>query len=163
MTRSLVAGAIALLLLAACVGPDPNVTEGGKGKPELELAFPRSAAPGSIQVAELTITNPGPGDMESVVVAFSRLGDPSLPAPVVDVAGRGREGAVEDVSPEPNAISQDGIIYTFDAIAEGDSTTITFRLRMPVTPGPAGNAVLVYEGRDPERARGVRLEIEIEG
>ena len=163
MTRTFVLCVVAALMFGACLGPDPNVTEGGRGKPELTLSFPETAAPGSIQTAELTVTNPGPGDMGSLVVAFSRLGDPKLPVPVVDVTTRDGEGAVDDVEPQPAAVSPDGIVYTFGGLPEGDSTTITFRLRMPVDQGLAGNAILVYEGQDPDRARGVRLETEVGG
>ena len=163
MRRLFLLVGLAALVFNGCFGPDPNVTEGGKGKPEVELVFPDTAPPGSVQTAELTITNPGPGDMRSLVVAFSRLGDPKLPVPIVDVTARGGEGAVDDVEPQPNAVSRDGVVYTFDGVPEGDSVTFTFRLQMPVSRGLAGNAILVYDGQDPDRARGVRLEVEVGG
>lgn len=155
--------ALSVAVLGACYGPDAGTTDGAKSKPELSLEFPASTSPGSSESAELTITNPGPEAMDSIVVAFSRLGDPELPQPVVDVVGRNEEGAVEDVTPKPNAVSPDGIIYTFDGIAEGESLTVTFTLVVPQETGPAGNAILVYEGQDPDRARGVRLETEVGG
>ena len=161
--KHVVLAGVAALSLAACFGPDPGVTESGKGKPEPTIEFPATATPGSVQEAELIVTNPGPGDMQSVVVAFSRLGDPKLPLPIVDVAPPNGEGPVVDVTPKPNAVSPDGVIYTFSGLDEGDALTITFRLRIPVERGPAGNAILVYEGQDPERARGVRLETEVGG
>ena len=162
--RFVAAAAVALVLLGGCFENDANLTEGGEGKPELALSFPETTTSGSIEVAELTILNPGPGEMESLVVAFSRLGDPQLPPPIVDASPqRGRDGVVQDVSPAPRAVSPDGIIYTFDGIGEGEQLVVEFSLRIPVIDGPAGNAILVYEGQDPERARGVRLETEVGG
>ena len=161
--RRLVTLAALAMVLGSCVGPDPSLTEGGKSKPELSLEFPSSAAPGTVETAELTITNPGPGAMDSIVVAFSRLGDPDLPAPVVDVAPPNGRGAVRDITPEPNGPSPEGIIFTFEGLGVGESRTITFDLTVPQDTGPAGNAILVYDGQDPERARGVRLETEVGG
>jgi hypothetical protein len=67
------------------------------------------------------------------------------------------------VDPEPNAVGENGVIYTFDGLAEGETVTITFEVRAPTQEGPVGNAVQVYEGSDPNRARGVRLEAEVRG
>ena len=162
--RFILVAAVGFALLGACFENDANLTESGEGKPELSLSFPESTMSGSTEVAELTILNPGPGEMESLVVAFSRLGDPRLPPPIVDVSPRrGRDGAVQDVSPPPRAVSPDGIIYTFDGLGEGEQLVIEFTLRIPLADGPAGNAILVYEGQDPGRARGVRLETEVGG
>lgn len=154
---------IATLLLVGCYGDSQSLTEDGEGFPELTLEFPETTTAGSTETATLTIINPGPGDMESLVVAFSRLGDPELPQPIVDVVARGDQGSVRDVSPQPNAVSPDGVIYTFDGLAEGESMTVTFTLVIPAGTGPAGNAIQVYEGQDPERGRGVRLETEVGG
>ena len=160
--RRLVAAAVALLLLGGCFGPDPDLTPEGKGLPELSLEFPATAAPGSVQTAALTIDNPGPGDLSAIVVAFSRLGDPALPPPIVEVAGPGQEDPVRSVDPEPNAVSRDGAIYTFDGLGEGETMTIRFELTIPDVDGKVGNAVQVYDGQDPDRARGVRLLTEVE-
>ena len=161
--RRLAALASLVLILGSCYGPDASLTESGKSKPELELQFPSTTTPGATEVAELTITNPGPQVMDSLVVAFSRLGDPDLPAPVVDVAPPNGEGAVREVSPKPKGISPEGIIFTFDGLDADGSMTISVTLVMPAETGPAGNAILVYDGQDPERARGVRLETEVGG
>ena len=154
---------VAALAFVACFRNDSNLSESGLSKPELTLDFPAETTAGSTVTAELTILNPGPGDMESLVVAFSRLGDPKLPAPVVDVAPRNGEGAVRDVVPEPNAVSRDGVVYTFDGLDEGNELVIRFTVRIPPVDGLAGNAILVYEGKDPERAKGVRLVTEVAG
>jgi hypothetical protein len=159
----LILAAVALLIATACTGPDPNVTEDGEGLPVLTLEFPEVIEPGSTNDAVLTIENPGPGDFDSLVVAFSLLGDPELPAPLVDVSPPGRDGPVVSVAPEPNAIGENGVIYTFDGLPEGETMTITFELRAPAQEGKVGNAVQVYDGSDPNRARGVRLEAEVRG
>jgi hypothetical protein len=161
--KRLLFGALALVVLGACFAGTQNVTESGEGFPELALEFPATAAPGATATAELTVTNPGPGDMESLAVSFSRLGDPELPPPIVDVVARNGEGTVKEVRPQPTAISPDGVVYTFDGLPEGESVTIEFDLVVPSVDGPAGNAILVSDGQDPERARGVRLETEVGG
>lgn len=163
MIQRVSAGVAVLLLLGGCFVPDPGLTDSGKGRPRLTLDFPENAAPGSVATAEIVVSNPGPEDMGSVVVAFSRLGDPELPPPLVEVASRDGSNAVRAVEPEPVAVSSDQIVYRFAGLDEGAEMTITFEIEVPTQPGSAGNAVLVYDGGDPERARGVRLETEVGG
>jgi hypothetical protein len=169
--RRIAATAAAALLLSACLGPDPNLTESGEGKPEITVEFPAEVPAGSTQEAIFTVTNPGPGAIDVLAIAFARLGDPKLPQPIVDVAPRGRS-AVLEIDPKPRAVSSDGVVYAFGTsegeagepiLGEGESLEITFRLSMPATPGPAGNSVQAYDGEDVDRARGVRLETEILG
>jgi hypothetical protein len=168
--RKLAATAATALLLSSCLGPDPNLTESGQGKPEITVEFPAEVPAGSTQEAIFTVTNPGPGAINVLAIAFARLGDPKLPQPIVDVAPRGRS-AVLEIDPEPRAVSRDGVVYAFGMaggeaepiLRVGGSLEITFRLSMPVTPGPAGNSVQAYDGNQVERARGVRLETEILG
>ena len=159
--KRLVVLAACAALLAGCYGPDPNVTDDGKGLPVLTLDFPGEVKPESVHEAVLTIDNPGPEDMGSIVVAFSRLGDPELPLPLVEVSAPNEQGPVRNVDPEPQAVGQGGVVFTFEGIAEGDSMTITFEIRVPPDEGKIGNAVQVYDGADPDRARGVRLEAEV--
>ncbi|MDQ3941291.1 MAG: hypothetical protein M3238_08075 [Actinomycetota bacterium] len=162
--RYLVLVTVVAALAAGCYGPDPDLTPEGKGLPRVTLGeVPSTVVSGSRHTVELSIENPGPAAMESVVVAFSRLGDPALPEPIVDVAPRGEPGPVQDVEPEPVAVSQDGVVYRFEGLAEGESLTIRFELLIPDVDGPAGNAVQVYDGSEPDRARGVRLKTEVEG
>ena len=163
MIRSFVLALTAMLTLSACFGDAQTLTEAGEGYPELSIDFPPTTTAGATETVALTISNPGPGEMDSLVVAFSRLGDPALPTPIVDVTARNREGAVRDVTPEPNAVSADGITYTFDGLAVEESVTIEFEVVIPQADGAAGNAILVYEGQDPNRARGVRLETKVGG
>jgi hypothetical protein len=168
--RRWLCAAAATLLLPACLGPDPNLTESGRGKPDIAVEFPARVPAGSTQEATFTITNPGPGAIDVLAIAFARLGDPKLPQPIVEVAPRG-EGAVLEIEPDPMAVSRDGVVYAFGssggesepALGVGDSLEIIFTLAMPRTPGPAGNSVQAYDGDEVERARGVRLETEILG
>ena len=160
MTR-IVAVALTLGLLGGCFGPDPNVTEEGEGLPVLTLDFPSEVETDSVATAVLTIENPGPEDMESLVVAFSRLGDPELPLPLVEVSAPDEDGPVRSIDPEPRAVGQGGVVFTFEGIAEGEETTITFELAIPSEEGKVGNSIQVYDGADPDRARGVRLEASV--
>lgn len=160
MTRLFAAAAL-VGLLGGCFGPDPNVTDDGRGLPVLTLDFPSVVAPGSVETAVLTIENPGPEDMDSIVVAFSRLGDPALPLPLVEVSAQGEDSPVRSIDPEPRAVGQGGVVYTFEGIAVGETVTITFELAVPSEEGKVGNAVQVYDGSDPDRARGVRLESQV--
>ena len=159
--RILVALAASAALLVGCYGPDPNLTDDGKGRPVVTLDFPATVEPESVHDAVLTIDNPGPEDMNSIVVAFSRLGDPALPLPLVEVSAPDEQGPVRSIDPEPQAIGQGGVVYTFEGLPEGESMTITFELQVPRDEGTVGNAVQVYDGADPDRARGVRLEAEV--
>lgn len=149
---------LSLLVTPACFGPDPDLTSAGKGKPEVEVTFPETVEIGDVVTATVTVSNPGPEAMKEVVVVFSRLGNPRLPYPIVElVPGRGSVG-VEGVDPEPPTPSADGITFRYPGLDEGESTTIEFRLKIPDHEGAVGNAVQVYDSADPERARGVPLE-----
>ena len=151
---------LALLAAPACLAGFTELSESGKGLPQVTVEFPDEADPGSVHRAALDVANPGPGDMASVVVTFARVGAPAvegLPNPIVD-PGRGPDsGTVVSVEPRPTAASPD-VMYRFGPLAEGRSTTITFDLEVPRLPGPAANSVTVSDGDDPGRARGVRLE-----
>jgi hypothetical protein len=186
--RRLLALLLTIGATAACTGEDPNLTASGKGKPVVTVAFPENAAPGDTAEAAVTISDPGPGDMRTIVVAFATVGplagQSELPTPIV---GFGSEGgsSVLSIEPEPNAVSEDGVVYTFGPLcpdggeypddcpelegdpiprlAAGDSITITFLLRVPLQTGTAANSIQVYEGGEIDRAGGVRLETLVGG
>jgi hypothetical protein len=101
--------------------------------------------------------------MDSVVISFSRVGDPSLPEPIVESGTGGQTEAVTSVSPEPVAVSPDAVNYRFGPLAEGDSMTIRFELLLPDARGEVGNAVQVWDGSEPERAGGDRLSTTLQG
>ena len=142
------------LAATSCYEPPP-VT-----KPNVTASFPSTAEPGATVTVTLTVSNPGP-QMESVVVAFSRIGDPELPDPIVDAGTGGQAEAVAGVTPDPEAVSPDGVIYRFEGLAEGDSMEIAFELVLPKASGEVGNAILVSDGSVPQRAKGVRLSIQL--
>ena len=52
-------------------------------------------------------------------------------------------------------------IGRFGGLAEGESMQITFELVMPDVRGKVGNAVTVYDGSEPSRARGTRIEVSL--
>ncbi|MEA2485890.1 MAG: hypothetical protein QOD46_1001 [Actinomycetota bacterium] len=151
----------AAVLLAACTGTSGQ-TASGLGLPQVSVRFPANSAPGATHVAKLQVTNPGPGDMSSVVVAFSRTGPSpgatALPPPIVDVGFNSSNAAISAIHPRPVAVSSDGVVYRFGGLAVGKSITISFTLKVPRTPGVLANAMVVYDGGHTDRARGVRLQ-----
>lgn len=165
--RRLALASVVLVALAACFGPDPNLTDSGKGKPALSIEFPEEVEAGGTATATLTVENPGPGDMSSVVVAFASVGVAAasgpLPAELVPITTSGDNPAIASVTPEPRSVSEDGVIYVFDGLREGESLEVEFAIRAPETPGPAANSVSVYAGDEADRIRGLRLETVVRG
>lgn len=156
---------LALTVVVACLagacsrGPDPNLTDTGKGRPVVTAEFPEAAAAGDVVTAAIHVENPGPGDIQPIVVAFTRVGDPSLPLPIVEPRRGLQEAGIEDIRPEPQGASPQDSTFTFAGVLEGESTTIEFDLRIPEdAEGTVGNVVQVYDGADIDRARGVRIE-----
>jgi hypothetical protein len=161
-----------LLLGAVCAGPDSNLTDSGQGKPTVAVSFPRHTARAEVAPAVVQVRNPGPGDIHSLVVAFSLVGvggPAGVADPLVEIGARGRSPSIVDVRPRPDAISSDGVIYRFSSssggttpvLAEGRSLELTFRLRVPDRPGPAASSVQVYAGEEPDRSEGALLETEV--
>jgi hypothetical protein len=160
MRRLTVALGVTALLAGGCFpGTDPGTEATERGRPQVEVEFPSTAPAESVQEAVVTVSNPGPGDIDPVVVSFSWVaGTPGegLPRPIVD---GGQE--VVSVDPEPSSISADGVVFVFDELEEGGVVEIVFGIRVPLQMGPAANAVVVYDGRETGRARGVRLQTEV--
>lgn len=171
--RRLVVAVVVALLCAACYSRDPNVTPSGQGRPIPTVEFPETADPGSVETAALHVTNPGPGAIEVLIVSFSRVGKAagaSLPDPLVDVAFSKDESAVVRVTPTPKFVSRDHVIYQFwrpgrtaPVLPEGESMTIEFDIEVPSEPGVAANSVIVYDGDQTDRAKGILLETTVEG
>jgi hypothetical protein len=155
-----------LLLCAgvACYGAS-NVTESGKGKPTLAVDFPANVSAGATEDLVLDISNPGPGDMDSVFVAFTYVGvqGSGLGNPLIPFGTGGENPAFASISPEPDSVSEDGSVYRFPGLAEGSSTTITFSVVVPRTRGSASNSVQVYDGSDLERGAGKAVTTTVEG
>ena len=164
LLRALVVAVCLMLVGGGCVGRDPNVTETGKSKPLVAIRFPAEVEAGSSQVLEIDVENPGPVDMDGIVVAFSFVGPVAsgeLPLPVIPVGSGGENPAIESVEPEPQAVSQDGVVFVFDALPEGETITIAFTVKIGDARGVASNAVTVYAGDDVERASGGRLQTKV--
>ena len=157
--RGLVIAAVVLLGIAALVAISRmRTTDEAPVAPEVTVAFPDSVEAGSVHTATFTIRNPGPRDLSVLFVSFSLVGVPGAedqPNPLVQGAGKGASSVVE-VRPVPTAVGG-GVRFAFGSLAAGESTTVEFDLRAPDGPGPAANSVLVYDGRDPEVAAGVKL------
>lgn len=161
MTRLLLA-AVLVVSLSACFGPDPNVTDSGKGRPVLSVDFPPTATAGSVEEATLTIENPGPGGINVLQVSFALLGDPQLPDPLIGIGGEDGNPSIVSVEPEPISVSPDGAVYRFDGVAEGETKTITFEIRVPEEPGEVANSIIVGDDADIERSRGVPIRTRVQ-
>lgn len=165
--RRLSAFLAAAFVFTACFGDARETTETGKGFPELSVELPASVQARSEFTAELRVSNPGPGDMDGVTVAFAPIGpaqgENELPNQLVGFSSEdGENPSVISIDPEPRSVGQGGVLYTFDGLAEGESVTINFTLRAPVVPGTAANSVQVYDSVEVARARGLRLQTVVE-
>lgn len=157
---------MAMLLTGACVRDTSSLTSEGLGKPELSVSFPETVEPGSTHTAELEISNPGPGGMDIVQVTFVLVGpgpnQSELPRPLILGGANESTGKIVSVTPEPRAVSSDQLVYSFEGLEEGESTLVSFRIRVPMITGAFANSVQVYDGRDLERLTGVRLDTLVE-
>jgi hypothetical protein len=160
---SLLAFSIALLSTACYGGDNPNLASSGKGKPQLTIDFPDHLDPGQQASLVLNVSNPGPGDIGHVFVSFSLLGDPTAINPLVPIGAHHNNPAILSVDPKPGAVSSDGDIYRFSPLSEGKSTTITFVIQAPDGTGRWQNSIQVYDGNEPDRSVGVRLETTVGG
>ena len=164
MRRSAAAILIASLALGGCFGPDPNLTESGKGKPEVVIDFPAEVQRGSTHTALVTVTNPGPGDIAGFSIEFSlvgKAGGQSLPTPLVEAGSQEASPSLGGIEPEPQAVSLEGLRFVFGALDEGESAEVSFEIVAPDQPGIAANAVIVSDTEEIERSRGVRLVTEV--
>lgn len=155
---------VALLAIALFIAQREVPSE---GRPEISVDFPEAADPGATETAVFTITNPGPQRMESVFLAFARVGPAAgggaIPFPIVDAGARHENPAIVAIEPEPDATSIEGVVFRFEGLDAGATMVVSFDLVIPEQPGPAANSVTAYPGEDPERAQGVRLETEVGG
>jgi hypothetical protein len=164
--RAAVLVCLGLFLFAGCVRDTSGLTSSGLGKPGLSVSFPEAAPAGSTQTAVLEVSNPGPGEMRVLAVTFVLVGpgpnQKELPRPLIAGGVNESTGEIVSVSPEPRSVSDDGLVYTFDGLAEGATTKISFEIRVPQVPGAFANSVQVHDGQDLERLTGVRLDTLIE-
>lgn len=159
--------ALAALLAIALFIANRDVPADIAGRPQITVEFPEASEPGSVQTATFTIVNPGPDRMESVFLAFARVGPASgggeIPVPIVDAGAQHDNPAIVSIDPEPVAVSIEGVVFRFEGLDAGDEMTVSFELEVPTATGPAANSVTAYPGEDPELAKGVRLETQVGG
>ena len=160
-------GVVFVIILVLFVANRDVRRDDSPGDPVITVDFPATAEAGSIQSATFTISNPGPTGMDSVVLAFARVGPSQggseLPFPIVDPGSDKTNPNIIDVQPEPAAISPDAVLFKFPGLDEGDEMTVTFELRIPDVTGEVANSVTAYAGEDPSRAKGVRLSTQVQG
>jgi hypothetical protein len=156
--------AATLLLGAVCAGE-----EAGPGQPQLELSFPAQVRSSAVATAILRVTNPGPEEIDSLVVSFSLVGSAggTVSEPLVASGARKRSPSIEDVRPDPGGVSLDGVVFRFagrsssPVLAAGEEIALEFDIQVPRRPGLSASSVQVYAGENPERAQGARLETEV--
>ena len=159
--RRIRAGSLLIVFcLSACVGGASQVTASGKGLPELKIEFPPVVEAGSTETAIVTVTNPGPEELPSLLITFALVGSDT---PLVTIGAEGSNPSIAGVDPEPVGVSEDGVIYRFDGLAEGKSIEVAFDIVIPDVRGPVANSVTVADGNEVERATGDRLETVVEG
>ena len=154
------------LVGASCFGPNPDVTESGKGLPQLTLEFPAEVRPGSVHDLHVTVDNPGPGDMSSFFIAFGTVGvggRVGVARPLL-VPGppEGQSPSILSVEPEPvDDPGLGGLVFKFGPVQEGESATVTFSVKAPEATGTYVNSVQAYDAQEIDRIRGARLETEV--
>ena len=157
--------ALFVVMFAACRG-DENLTDTGMGLPTVSAEFPETVTTGSTETLDVTVENPGPGDMDTIAIAFALIGPSSgesgFPAPLIAIGVKGESPSIVEVEPSPNGVSQDAVVYTFEGIPEGESASYSFDVKVPDEPGTAANSVQVYDGQEVDRAAGVRVETTVE-
>lgn len=166
MTKIAVLCLVTLLASSGCVRSQSGLTSDGLGKPELSLAFPAEVEAGTTHVAQLDVTNPGPGDLRLLSVTFVLVGpgpnQNELPRPLILGGANESTGEIVSVTPEPRSVSSDGLVYSFEGLDEGESTEISFEIRVPRVPGTFANSVQVHDGQDLDRLTGARLDTVVE-
>jgi hypothetical protein len=164
VSRSFASLLCAAILLGACFPRDQNLTESGKGKPVVTADVPATVAPGSTTELAVEVANPGPGDIDAVLVAFVVVGIGGQQGNAVPLVPPGRNDdspSVGTVEPRPEGVGEGGTIYRFGPLDTGESRTFRFEIIVPDAPGTYANSLQVYDGADPQRIDGLRLQIEV--
>lgn len=156
---------LATLMLGAVCAGEPA----GPGQPQLEVSFPAQTQSSDVETAILEVTNPGPEEIDSLLVSFSLVGSAggTVSQALVASGARKKSPSIEDVRPEPGGVSLDGVVFRFagegsaPVLDAGEKISLEFDIRVPRSPGLSASSVQVYAGENPERAQGVRLETEV--
>lgn len=165
---------VAALSLAACFGPDPNLTEGGLAKPFVTADFPATIEAGETAELTLTVENPGPGDMNSFTVAFGAVAQGGgegnarplvVPAPAPERLGGEQEisASFGTIEPRPLTVGEGGALFRFGPLPEEESASVTFEIIAPDDPGSYANSLQAYDSQVIDRIDAVKLETEVTG
>jgi len=163
---------LALACLAACFGPDPNLTEGGLGKPFMTVDFPTEAEAGSTEELLIEIDNPGPGDMSSFTVAFANVAVGGTegnvlplvrPAPPPEQLGDDQQvsSSISSIEPEPLTVGEGGLVFRFGPLPEEESTTVSFEVAVPEEAQLYANSVQAYDSQVLDRIDAVKVQVEV--
>ena len=171
MFRAVLAG-LALACLAACFGPDPNLTEDGLGKPFLTVDFPIEAEAGSTEELLVEIDNPGPGDMSSFTVAFANVAvggtegsvQPLVrPAPPPEQIGDDQQvsPSISSIEPEPLTVGEGGLVFRFGPLPEEESASVSFEVVVPEESELYANSLQVFDSQVLDRIDAVKVQVEV--
>jgi len=167
-----VLASLALACLAACLGPDPNLTDDGLGKPILIVDFPTEAEAGSTEGLLIEIDNPGPGDMSSITIAFANVAvggtdgsvQPLLrPAPPPEQLGDDQQvsPSISSIEPEPLTVGEGGLVFRFGPLSEGESASVSFEVVVPEESQLYANSVQAFDSQVLDRIDAVKLQVEV--
>lgn len=163
---------VAVLSLAGCFGPNPNLTEGGLAKPVVTADFPDRVSVGSINELTVSIENPGPGAMSSFSIAFAVVavgGSRGNAQPLVAPAAAPEQlGSQQDISPsiasidpEPVTVGQGGVVFQFGPLGEEESTEVVFSIVAPDDPGRYAGSLQAYDSQAIDRIGAIKVETEV--
>jgi len=167
-----VLASLALACLAACLGPDPNLTDDGLGKPLLTVDFPAEAAAGSTEELLVEIDNPGPGDMSSFTLAFANVAvggaegsaQPLLrPAPPPEQLGDDQQlsPSISSVEPQPVTVGEGGLVFRFGPLPEEESASVSFEVVVPEESHTYANSVQAFDSQVLDRIDAVKVQVEV--
>jgi hypothetical protein len=169
---SAVLASLALACLAACLGPDPNLTDDGLGKPFLTVDFPTEAAAGSTEELLVEIDNPGPGGMSSFTLAFANVAvggaegsaQPLLrPAPPSEQLGDDQQvsPSISSIEPQPLTVGEGGLVFRFGPLPEEESASVSFEVVVPEESQTYANSVQVFDSQVLDRIDAVKVQVEV--
>ncbi len=163
---------VVLASLAACFGPNSDLTEDGLGKPFVTVDFPAEATAGSAEELLVEIDNPGPGDMNAFTVAFANVAvggteDSIQPllrlAPTPEQLGDDQpiSPSITSIEPEPLTVGQGGLVFGFGPLPEEEAVSVSFEVVVPEAGGIYANSVQAYDSQVLDRIDAVKLQVEV--
>jgi len=167
-----VLASLALASLAACFGPDPNLTDDGLGKPLLTVDFPTEATAGSTEELLVEIDNPGPGDMSSFTIAIANVavggteGNAQpllLPAPPPEQLGDDQQvsPSISSIEPEPLTVGEGGLVFRFGPLPEEESASVSFEVVVPEESQTYANSVQAFDSQVLDRIDALKVQVAV--